>query len=583
MLIQSLVPFQHDPVELSKLTVLLGPNNVGKSKTLQDVARLLTHRDAERATAPEGRGHVVEDLRLASPLTREGLLQGVTRRDDDRDSAELEGLGADLRSSCRMIAGAATWSLLRRPVLSVRSVSDSELPLLLNLRVAQLEPTDPSLLEPCAPSNPLEPPNCLLQLLDDARPAVHDLLDDAFDFVFPGQHLRLDRSQRVRLELRVADGFPEPAPDAAALARAWDALAPLTDQGRAQRSFAALALAVLLLEDRLLLIDTPDAYLRAGPARRVGQWLGERLTVQPGQALLVASRVELLEGLLESGGDVSVLRLTRHDEGTRFDRVPVEAVRGAAASPFLTASSGSRCLAADGVVLCADEQDRVILEELLALQPDGEGIVLPAACGVQGVTELAAPFVRAKVPLAVVVGLDLFRSASAVRQLAEACCGELPPGWSALREKLAIRLDDSYDEAGLSQNTQEVEAFLEQFAVGGASPSRVALPATLTDTRRWRELHSHGLRAVPLEVRREVDQVVEEAKLAGVFFLPVGSVRHWFPELESASAWRAEAVLRIRRGDCPAELAAFAGGILNHLRRPHPGRPRPRQEDDQLE
>ena len=73
MRLLSIATKDNPAVELDKLTVLVGPNNVGKSQTLRDIYTKMVSGKAARTV-------LVSGLTLKRPTSEDELLLGLTKR-----------------------------------------------------------------------------------------------------------------------------------------------------------------------------------------------------------------------------------------------------------------------------------------------------------------------------------------------------------------------------------------------------------------------------------------------------------------------------------------------------------------------
>jgi hypothetical protein len=93
MRVQSIKTHGGKEIHLGNFTVLVGPNNVGKSQTLRDIHDKLSNGWDVRTT-------VVREVVLEKPDSLEVLLEGLDVRDDPENIGHMlvRGIGSDLRS-----------------------------------------------------------------------------------------------------------------------------------------------------------------------------------------------------------------------------------------------------------------------------------------------------------------------------------------------------------------------------------------------------------------------------------------------------------------------------------------------------
>lgn len=81
-------------IDLRKLTVLVGPNNVGKSQTLRDIHVRMTTSGVAPTT-------IVTSIDLERPNTFDGLLNGLSSNpvENEMDRYRIRGIHSNLRQS----------------------------------------------------------------------------------------------------------------------------------------------------------------------------------------------------------------------------------------------------------------------------------------------------------------------------------------------------------------------------------------------------------------------------------------------------------------------------------------------------
>src|SRR3989442_15955602 len=93
MRVESIKTNDGKEIVLGNFTVLVGPNNVGKSQTLRDIHDKLSNGWEVPTT-------VVKEVVLEKPASLDALLEGLDVRDDPQNIGHslVRGIGSDLRS-----------------------------------------------------------------------------------------------------------------------------------------------------------------------------------------------------------------------------------------------------------------------------------------------------------------------------------------------------------------------------------------------------------------------------------------------------------------------------------------------------
>jgi hypothetical protein len=573
LLIRSITPAGGQALEVGTITVLVGPGNAGKSETLRDIARLAGNFDpagAARVAGEEPRTRVIQDVTLIPRLGIDRLLRGIAAQDGGAGGSPVaSGLGPDLRTPYRRNVTPDMKHVLSRPALTARSIATTALGEIMPLRVAYLSADDrTALVEPAGAASPLRPPENLLQAFQLASDAAGPF-DEAISQLCDGRHACLDATERVSLCLRVAAEIPPLTGDFVQDALRFAALPRLDQQGDSWKSCAAVILAFLVW--RVILLDQPEAHLQPDQARRLGAWIAEHAAKLGTQVFVATRDPSFLEGLFAGGADVSLLRLTRRDDNTRFELVPPDVGKALAAFPLLAAQRAIHCLFQDGVVVVRDEPDRIVYQTVAARVLRAWNVGFLHAQGPRNLAFMARILRRANLPTCVVAELDVFQAQQGFVELVKAMGAiDAPSPWLATRDRLASHVEGWFDEHELTHSASEVESFLDQLKKGGvaAADAPAARPGPPSTQAKWDRLRREQLAGLPAALRVWVEELIEELKRIGIFVSPKGRLQGW---VEGAAAedrenWFTRIVQALDRRECPPDMRAFVAEITAFVR-----------------
>lgn len=576
LLVRSITPTSGQALDVGTINVLIGAHGVGKSEALRDLARLAGNFEptsADRVAGEEPQTRVIGDVTFVPKLSVDRLLRGIATIEGSKDEGNVaQGIGPDLKTPYRRSVAGELKSILFRPILTARSVWMTSLGEIMPLRVAYLSPDQRTrLVESATAISPLQAPENLLQAFQFGAPEVHEQFDAAIAQIFDGLHARLDATQRVNLFLRTAWQFPPLTGRPVEDAKTYEGLSRLDEQGDGVKSCAAVILIFLLCQGRVILLDQPDAYLQPQHARRLGNWIADHAAKLGTQVFVTTRDAAFMEGLFGGSADVSVLRMSRREDSTRIDLVPPEIGRTLARFPLFSAQSALRCLFDRGVILVAEESDRIVYrtvaERFLRIQDVG----FIHAHGGRNLAHAARILRRAQLPTCVAADLDVFQSEQNYSELVKALSQNPPPQpWLATRERLVSHVEGWFDQQELSTSASEVEVFLDQLKQGGIAADAVSKSDTARrDARtKWDRLRQEKLRVLPAELRVWVEELLDEMKRIGLFVSPKGHLQAWmeFGGAEAdREAWFNRAIQALDRGECPADLRAFVAEVTAFL------------------
>lgn len=576
LLLKSFTPISGQAQDVGTINVFVGPNNAGKSESLRDLARLAGNFEPtgeERAKGEEPTARVLQDVNFVSKLSMDRLLRGVTTFQGSKEEGLVaQAIGPDLRSPYRRSVGPDLKNILFRPILTARSVWMTGLGDLMPVRVAYL-PAErrAQLIEPASAVGPLTAPENLLAAMQYADPAIQAQFDAAIASIFDNTHVVLDASERIQLTLRVANNLPEltgqPIQDAQTLGQ----LRELRREGEGLQNVAAIVLTMLLCQGRVLLIDQPEAGLHPETSRRLAAWIAESAATLSCQVFVVTRDTSFLSGLFAGTADVSIWRVSRREDTTRFDPVPAEVSRALATFPLFTSQNAIECLMRDGVIVTPESADKVIYQAVAERIVKTHNLGFVHAHNARNLTFAAKAFRRTNMPTCVVAELDLLQSEAPFSELVRAMSNAAPPTpWLATRERLVSHVEGRFDEQELSATSNEVEAFLDQYKQGNGNPAvQTTGSATVNKTSKWERLRRERLMILPQELRIWVEELLEDLKRIGLFISPKGKLPNWIgfsADAEDPEGWLNRAMQLLHAGDCPAELRAFVAEMTAHLK-----------------
>ena len=486
-------------IDTPNVTVLVGPNNAGKSATLREIELqcrgqkgkfqlvdridlllpdtfedLLAMLDEYLTDPPEGEMHDPDRLWVARPVIRQG---------EDRIHVQWERK--------RLQTAHANQDLQRLRSMFVR---------LFTLRLdgrTRFDLVDPK------PTGPLEqnPENHLWLLFvdDDKREKVRKFTDDAF-----GKHFVVDPTGMNQYRVRLSD--TKPLGPSAERSLDNDALtfyknAPMIpDLGDGVRCSVGLVSAVMSLTQRILLIDEPEAFLHPTLSRRVGQQLAETARERDASLVAATHSADFLFGCIQVAPETRIVRLT-YDGGKATARsIEPSEVLYLMRDPLLRSTNALRALFYRAVVVTEADTDRALYDEVnYRLTQAGQGIddaLFINAQNWQTIPRLVMPLRSMGIPAAAIFDFDVLMDEDFKRL------------WPLLRES-----DHVLQNLQRGRNTVKA----------------------LMDTATRPDCKANGVGAFNGNDRRLVDSFLSQMADYGMHFVPVGELECWLSDLAERS------------------------------------------------
>ena len=175
-----------------------------------------------------------------------------------------------------------------------------------------------------------------------------------------------------------------------------------------------------------LLVDEPEAFLHPAQARRLGRFVRDAAAERDRQVIVATHDRDFLLGLLEGkGGDLNVVRVSRHDEVNHFRQLAADDISEIWADPVLRYSNLLQGLFHRAMVICEGDSDcrfySAVLDQLGvdgAKQAQTDDVLFVPSGGKSRSGTMAKAMSSAGVEAHVIVDFDIFKSRAEVRAFA---------------------------------------------------------------------------------------------------------------------------------------------------------------------
>lgn len=527
-------------VDLSPVTVLVGPNNGGKSTTLRDLAQFAAS-GGNQQPIPWDNGIVVEKVELDAPTTLEEALSFLEPRvhkivDGNVEVRNFGPLGGD-QSGLQ--------------VVPLRDLNPTQWPpefvgrKLLWLHTLALDGPQRFQLAQGTNSGPLDSPPTSHWMAVEREPDVYDEINQMVSSAF-GKDLIIQTYHPPLLVPALSKEAQPPelrqntSPEAIELQKE---AAPLNLLSDGVQAFCGLVAAVATLPHLLLLIDEPEAFLHPTLCRRLGENLARIARERDARLIAATHSADFLLGCVEEVPQTTVLRLDFRSEVPSSFSLSADDVADLSRDPLLRSADALQALFTRSAVVCEADSDRAFYSEInrRLLQRQGrlgaEDCEFLNAQNWQTTVKLAGPLRKAGVPAAVILDLDTLAKDDAWAELI---------GMGGLEAEDRDRIHHSRQAAR--------EAILECGRHGEEGPLKVK-----TD----------GLQALAPEQRHTVDQAIGELESIGIFLVNAGELENWLPQFgcTNKQRWVTDILTRLGASGDPAYIQPGQGDVWAFLER----------------
>ena len=391
-----------------------------------------------------------------------------------------------------------------------------------------------------------------IHALQDSR-ELRDRISATSESVF-GEPLTLDTLGRtIRLRVGKLDAPAPPIdnipPDYRA---AMTELRPLEEQGDGMRSFFGQVLPVIAATYPVIILDEPEAFLHPPQAHALGAELGA-LAVERGVQIFVATHDRsLLTGLLDSGVEVSVVRVSRSGGPTRAHQLDSDQLKELWHDPVLKYTNVLDGLFHRVVVLGEAEGDCAYLnaaldhlQEATGGLPRNEMLFIPTG-GKDAMWKVARTLRAIAVPVVATPDLDMLSNEASISRLVAAMGGV----WGEAEKATWTRATAAQRAAREAASTGNVlDAIAALFDERREEPFTATIREELLAQARsrespWAEVKSHGIDAFRGEARRTLLELLTFLESIGIVLVQVGELERLAPEVASRKGpgWLEEAL-----------------------------------------
>ena len=545
-------------IVLNNITVLVGPNNVGKSQTLRDIKNLLE-------LGKNARPIIINDADFDLPENFNDFLSLLNIADSQKTVGykTIRGLRSNLLSEDAIDFSVEAY---KNAYNNTERRKKEIMGTFTKYFVTDLSSSNRLLLASSVDSvNPeLKNPQNLLQslFLDNTRELdLKQAFKDAFNM-----EITLDYSSMLKLCFRVAEKMPDIPEDP----RKANKLGKIEEQGDGFRSLVGIILGLLFSKGRIVLLDEPEAFLHPAQARFLGKWIGDHKDIINGQLIISTHNANFLSGIIASGHDVDIFRLNRIGDNTTFNKVSSNATKALFENPLLSSQRVMESVFYKGVVVCEADADRAIYQGVATINHHSNEDVLFIHSQNKQTLKIVAKLLKdANIPVALVADIDALNDQAILKgMISSTTDSHIPQSIFDLRKEIALTVNGKTDNQMLKALTTEVWYLYEQLVyhkhtLDGAKGALQRIAKGITS---WSEIKSKGIEGFDTKIREKVLLLINELKQYGVFIVPVGELEGWLNVgTKKKNKWIVPALEKVHNNQASPELIKFVGEILAYF------------------
>ncbi len=311
------------------------------------------------------------------------------------------------------------------------------------------------------------------------------------------------------------------------------------------KAFIGILLELVAGEPELILIDEVDAFLHAPLARKLGSILSGIAKNKGKQVFITTHNPHFIMGCIDSDSEFNILRLTYDGEKGDANLIDKNELREIVKNPLLRSTGVFDGLFYKNVVVCEADSDRVFYQEInhrLREADDERKIddcLFVNARNKQTVGEITELLRRFGIPTASVIDFDFIKDGDNVFTKYLKSNG-VPTGlFDSIRsKKTAVQssfrkdIDVQDEQIKIENMIKATSEFLSSKTIGAARDLNRKIEKQLKSSEWASELKLKGVKHLYGEDKEVGDSLLKEVNNYGLFPVTVGEVESWLPEIE---------------------------------------------------
>ncbi|MDC9003759.1 ATP-dependent nuclease [Mycobacterium marinum] len=314
------------------------------------------------------------------------------------------------------------------------------------------------------------------------------------------------------------------------------ALPEIRSQGDGIRSALGLLVKLITNLHPLVLLDEPEAFLHPPQARIIGQEIGKQAKGEGAQVIVATHDKGILQGIVESEALVTILHLTREGDTALAKALEPEHVRELWKDPILRYSNALDGLFHSAVIVTEDERDahfyNAAIDSLLSADaPDApaHNIMFLGASGKTNLARIAGRLCKLGVQTVSCPDLDILNDMNVLRKLVEAHEGD----WDNLNSDYTAATNE-FKQSPPAPTVAEIRERLKKLLGESVLPNNIVtkdLADKLAEVvrlprHRWKLLKDYGFEAFKQD-KAAASRLLDALDRLGIVTLRIGILENF--------------------------------------------------------
>lgn len=182
----------------------------------------------------------------------------------------------------------------------------------------------------------------------------------------------------------------------------------LDEEGDGLKNFVTTFLALKSKDKNIILIDEPESFLHPPLARRLGEVIAKSST-EDKQIFISTHSEDIINGIITKTKDVNIIRVTREGEFNNIEIIGAEEVKKVTKNPILVASNILKGLFSEKVYITESFADTLIYQQIATSTDEFSSIYFVNTQGKDKIADAIKFYDRLKVNNIAIYDFDYFR------------------------------------------------------------------------------------------------------------------------------------------------------------------------------
>lgn len=346
------------PIPLTPVTILVGPNNSGKSRTLIEIENICRTNSGEFL--------LVDELEIQYPETLEGMEEickpFLTKFKDNQGREQYRLKNTKIREGSQDRTTTFLKTELEQWVEDKKKIGTN----ITFCNVIRLDGVTRFLMleQMEKTSNPEDIKNYQGALFFDPekREKLQDIVYEEF-----GYYLLIDPTNPRNYALKMTKEKPDPDLEEMTGIKGYNFFSksiPLTSFGDGIKSFIGLVAPLFSTPHKIILVDEPEAFLHPSKARKLGKTITDVASEREGSLIVSSHSADFVMGCIESTRDITIIRLTYENDIATTRVLQPEDIEKLMKEPLTRSTGAINGLFHKTTIVCESDADRVFYDEI---------------------------------------------------------------------------------------------------------------------------------------------------------------------------------------------------------------------------